>query len=119
MNSLINRNEFAEAIKRRLTDEKLTQKEAAASAGVHPSTFSRIVQGDRCKFVNFARICDWLGCPPERYMDREILKASGNVLENIKEIIHADPHLSNEDKDRLWHLFEAMYGSLTKKETLR
>lgn len=90
-------------------EHKLSLDVIAKKSGVSKSTLSRF----HCGKVNpeaetLLKIAMFIGI---RNMAGGV-ECDGDTLKNVREAIHADAHLSAEDKDRLWHLFEAMYGSL-------
>lgn len=107
-------DDLAPLLSQRRSELGLSLREASAQCGVPLATLSRVEQGRTPDLANFRRIVEWLGLPPERF-----LQATTRVVSTpdvISEHLRLDPTLSPEDAEKIAVLVRTMYEALHQQE---
>ena len=108
----IDREQFKDAINRRIKDKNLTGYQAARQIGISENTLHRMRHGKAADFNNYALICKWLGIPFEHFTGKQILKGTGDTLTDIADAIAADSELPEDRKQCLIEIMTTAYQTL-------
>jgi transcriptional regulator with XRE-family HTH domain len=103
-------DDLAPLLAQRRAELGLSLREASAQCGVPVATLSRVEQGRTPDLANFRRIVEWLGLPPERF-----LQATTRVVSTpdvISEHLRLDPTLSPDDAENFAELLVDMQEAL-------
>ncbi len=115
---LLDGNELATLILRRMEREKLSLQAAAATSKVSAPTLSRVVRGKATPdIITVTRLAIWLGVPVERFTAKsrgggvhEIPHGPGETTEEAVEAhLRVDPDLSEDTAKALAEAFRAIY----------
>ena len=115
---LLDRNELATLVRRKMERENLRLETASASSNVSGPTLSRIVRGmGTPDIVTVTRLANWLGVPVERFLAtsrrqgvHEIAHGPRETTEEVVEAhLRVDPNLSEETSRALADAFRAIY----------
>lgn len=85
-------------------------REVSAQCGVPVATLSRVEQGRTPDLATFRRIVEWLGLPPERFLNPTTRTVS--TPEVISEHLRLDPTLSPDDAKKIAGLVRTLYDAL-------
>jgi transcriptional regulator with XRE-family HTH domain len=120
--------DLGESLQRKRRAEQLTLREAAKKTGIGASTLWRLEKGQGVPdSATLARLTQWLGVPPERFMDvsvsearRSVVYYSGESTPDIVEAhLRADRNLSPETARALAELFRVAYNQFAEKTRKR
>lgn len=97
----------------------------AKEIGISAATLSRVEQEKLPDFQTFNRICDWLGVPASRFLEKEKGEDSNNLGINIPKdmdtpgiiatYLRADRTLSKETAEALTEMIRLAYQVASKK----
>jgi len=116
--------DLGESIQRKRGADDLTLREAAKQTGIGASTLWRLEKGQSIPdSATLARLTQWLGVPPERFMEVSASKAQRSVVyypsESTPDIVEAhlraDRNLSPETARALAELFRVAYNQFAEK----
>jgi hypothetical protein len=112
------KDKFARAINRKLSEEGISVLGAARLIGIERSTFYRIRNAMGCADAeNLLPICRWLNVPFEHFTTDEpgrvAFYESGKTLDKIEALINADANLEKCDRAKLIEIFRAQYQIIT------
>ena len=99
---------------RRRSDLGLSLREVSAQSHVPVATLSRVEQGRTPDLATFRRLVEWLGLPPERFLQPTARAVS--TPDAIGEHLRLDPNLSPEDAEKIASLVRTMYDALQQQE---
>ena len=115
---LLDRNELAALVLRKMEREKYRLQAASASSGVSAPTLSRIIRGKGTPdIVTVTRLASWLGVPVERFVAKSQREGVHEIphgpTETTEEAVEAhlrvDPNLSEETARALAEAFRVIY----------
>jgi transcriptional regulator with XRE-family HTH domain len=109
-------DDLAPLLAERRSELGLSLREVSAQCGVPVATLSRVEQGRTPDLANFRRIVEWLGVPPERFLQATTRTAS--TPDVIGEHLRLDPTLSPEDAEKIAGLVRTMYDALNQERKL-
>jgi transcriptional regulator with XRE-family HTH domain len=102
------------ALRRRRRERRLSLRDLADETGVSFNTLSRVERGHIPDLTNFQRIVDWLGMPPETFLDVSGKQPSTTSV--IARHLMADRRLSPEAAAKIAGIVEEMYGALALQQ---
>jgi transcriptional regulator with XRE-family HTH domain len=105
------------ALAAKLRDRRggLSQRQAAARAGVSYSTFSRVEAGSQPDLASFTKLCAWLGEAPSQFFTPVAARRDEPLTEVIAHLT-ADPRLSAENSQVLVGTLRKLYDALASDE---
>ncbi|MDP9050685.1 MAG: helix-turn-helix domain-containing protein [Acidobacteriota bacterium] len=107
-------DDLAPLFSQRRAELGLSLREVSAQCGVPVATLSRVEQGRTPDLTTFRRIVEWLGLPPERFLNPTTRSVS--TPEVISEHLRLDPTLSPDDVEKIAGLVRTMYDALQKQD---
>jgi transcriptional regulator with XRE-family HTH domain len=107
-------DDLAPLLAQRRSELGLSLREVSAQCGVPVATLSRVEQGRTPDLANFRRIVEWLGLPPERFL--QATTRSVSTPDVIGEHLRLDPTLRPEDAEKIAGLVRTMYDALNQQE---
>lgn len=102
---------FAAAVRERRTSQQLSQRQAAAEAGVSFSTWSRVEAGSQPDLASFGLLCAWLRIPAASFFSATPTRETPAVERAISHL-QADPHLSPGAARTISGVLREMYQAL-------
>lgn len=93
----------------------LSLRQAAESAGVSFSTFTRVESGSQPDLTSFTLLCAWLGVPPSQFF----VSGAAREMEPIEEVIShlsSDPRLAPAAASRIADMLRSMYEALATSQ---
>lgn len=109
---------FAAAIRERRTSQELSQRQAAAEAGVSFSTWSRVEAGSQPDLASFGLLCAWLRVPAATFFTPIATRETAGVEQAISHL-QADPHLPPGAARAISAVLREMYRTLAVQVTPR
>lgn len=115
--------DLGQSIQRKRGAENLTLRDAAQQTGVGASTLWRLEKGQGVPdSATLARLTQWLGMPPERFMEMPVAERRRSVAyypnESTPDIVEAhlraDRNLSPETARALAELFRVAYNQFAE-----
>jgi transcriptional regulator with XRE-family HTH domain len=107
-------DDLAPLFSQRRAERGLSLREVSAQCGVPVATLSRVEQGRTPDLGTFRRIVEWLGLPPERFLNP--MTRSVSTPEAISEHLRLDPTLSPDDAEKIAGLVRTMYDALQQQD---
>jgi transcriptional regulator with XRE-family HTH domain len=107
-------DDLAPLLAQRRAELGLSLRDVSAQCGVPVATLSRVEQGRTPDLTNFRRIVEWLGLPPERFLQATTRAVS--TPDVIGEHLRLDPSLSADDAEKIAGLVRTMYEALNQQE---
>ena len=98
----------------RRSDLGLSLRGVSAECHVPVATLSRVEQGRTPDLATFRRIVEWLGVPPERFLQPTARAVS--TPDVISEHLRLDSTLSPDDAEKIAGLVRTMYEALQQQE---
>lgn len=102
---------FAAAVRERRTSQGLSQRQAAAEAGVSFSTWSRVEAGSQPDLASFGLLCAWLRVPAATFFTPITTRETPGVEQAISHL-QADPHLPPGAARAISAVLREMYETL-------
>jgi transcriptional regulator with XRE-family HTH domain len=94
--------------------QRLTWKELAEAAKVHPSTLSRMASGKRPDADSLALLAAWSGLNPAEFVHGASVRAA-DPLAQLSAFVHSDPNLSPEAATVMDELIKSTYVRLANR----
>ena len=107
----MNLNAFAAAVRDRRQASTLSQRQAAAEAGVSFSTFSRVEAGNQPDLASFALLCAWLHVPAATFFT-SLAQRETSPLDAAITHLKADPRLPQDAAQQISGVLRDLYNSL-------
>ena len=99
--------------------KELSWRDLAKSAGVSPSTLTRLGQGKRPDVDSFGALVQWLGISAEQFLEdprSEVQTEEAEPMAVISTYLRARKDLSPESADALEDIIEVAYNRLKEAD---
>lgn len=107
--------ELGRLVSEKRAEERLSVRQAAASAGVSFSTISRVETGQQPDLVTFLNLCAWLGLPPEHFYSAFPTKSGVSTVDQVVKHLSSDPRLSRDAAKRIAGVVKDLYAALAQE----
>lgn len=97
------------------TDEGLSVRQAANSAGISFSTLSRVEGGSQPDLVTFLNLCVWLGLPPDHFYREFPKRPDVSTVDKVVKHLSSDPRLSKDAASKIASVVKDLYSALAKE----
>ena len=106
------------ALDQRRTSLKMSWRQAAAAAGISPSTLTRLGQGKRPDMTSFAALVNWLGVSSEHFLSgiTPTKRHDQDFLTVVSAHLRARKELSARSADALEDIIRAAYNRLKEQD---
>ena len=106
------------ALDQRRQSLKMSWRQAAAEAGVSPSTLTRLGQGKRPDVTSFAALVKWLGVSSEHFLSgvRASRPKDQDFLTVVSAHLRARKELSPKSAEALEDIIRAAYNRLKDRD---
>lgn len=101
-------------LSQRRSDLGLSLRDVSAACHVPVATLSRVEQGRTPDLATFRRIVEWLGLPPDRFLQATARAVS--TPDAISEHLRLDASLTPADAEQIASLVRTMYDALQQQE---
>lgn len=106
---------FSMAIRDRRAAHALSQRQAAAEAGVSFSTWSRVEAGHQPDLASFGLMCAWLHLPAATFF-ASVAERETSGLEQAITHLNADPRLPPEAMHTISSVLRDLYAALATQQ---
>ena len=115
MNGPIDADTFARHVAEHRSRHNRSLRAAADEAGVPFNTLSRAEKGHLPDLANFARLVTWMGQDPADYLRAPSTVRSVSTVDQVREVLHADPALDRAAAEQIAGLVAQLYGTLARR----